>query len=87
VPPNDIELEVSQRVLMMAIIGGVGSPAGALVGTIFYVVVSEALSELWARWMALIAVTLIAIVLFLPGGLWSIGQRMAVLRKNGKTDG
>ena len=87
VPPNDIELEMSQRVLMMAIIGGVGSPAGALVGTIFYVVVSEALSELWARWMALIAVMLIAIVLFLPGGLWSIGQRMALLRKNGKTDG
>jgi branched-chain amino acid transport system permease protein len=77
VPPNDIELEISQRILVMAIIGGVGSPAGALVGAGFYTLVSEVLSELWARWLGLIAILLIAIVLFLPGGLWSIGARLA----------
>lgn len=77
VPPNDIELEISQRILVMAIIGGVGSPAGALVGAGFYTLVSEVLSELWARWLALIALLLVAIVLYLPGGLWSIGARLA----------
>jgi branched-chain amino acid transport system permease protein len=87
VPPNDIEPEISQRILLMAIIGGVGSPAGALVGTIFYTIVAEALSALWARWMALIALVLISIVLFLPGGLWSIGERLAMLRKGRKADG
>jgi branched-chain amino acid transport system permease protein len=87
VPPNDIEPEISQRILIMAIIGGVGSPAGALVGTIFYTIVSEALSALWARWMALIALALISIVLFLPGGLWSIGERLSILRKGSKADG
>ena len=87
VPPNDIEPEISQRILLMAIIGGVGSPAGALVGTIFYTIVSEALSELWARWMALIALALISIVLFLPGGLWSIADRLAILRERRKTGG
>lgn len=87
VPPSDIELEISQRILMMAIIGGVGSPAGALAGSIFYIVVSEALSELWARWMALIALALIAIVLFLPGGLWSIGQRIVLARKGRSSGG
>jgi branched-chain amino acid transport system permease protein len=61
----------------MAIIGGVGSPAGALAGSAFYTLVSEALSGIWARWMALIALLLIAIVLFAPGGLWSIGHRLA----------
>ena len=81
VPPSDIELEISQRILVMSIIGGVGSPAGALVGSAFYTLVSEALSELWARWMALIALILIAIVFFLPGGLWSIGER---LRRTGE---
>lgn len=79
VPPNDIELEISQRILVMAIIGGVGSPAGALLGTIFYTIVSEALSEIWARWMAAIALVLIAIVLFLPGGLWSAGRRISTM--------
>lgn len=87
VPPSDIELEISQRILVMAIIGGVGSPAGALAGSIFYIVVSEALSELWARWMALIALALIAIVLFLPGGLWSVGQRIAMARKGRSSGG
>jgi len=77
VPPNDIELEISQRILIMAIIGGVGSPVGALAGSIFYILVSEALSDIWARWMAVIALVLIAIVLYLPGGLWSIGARLA----------
>lgn len=77
VPPSDIDLEISQRILVMSIIGGVGSPGGALVGAAFYTLVAEALSALWARWMALIALMLIAIVLFLPGGLWSIGRRFA----------
>ncbi|GGC46088.1 branched-chain amino acid ABC transporter permease [Chelatococcus reniformis] len=77
VPPSDIELEMSQRLLIMAIIGGVGSPAGAFAGSVFYTLVSEALSEIWARWLALIALLLIAIVLFLPGGLWSIGRLVA----------
>ena len=83
VPPNNIELEMSQRILVMAIIGGVGSPAGALVGSGFYTLVSELLSELWARWLALIALLLIAIVLYLPGGLWSIGARLAGRRADG----
>lgn len=79
VPPSDIELEMSQRLLVMALIGGVGSPGGALAGSAFYMIVSEALSEIWPRWMALIALLLIGLVLFLPGGLWSAGRRLAAL--------
>ncbi|WP_298957313.1 branched-chain amino acid ABC transporter permease [uncultured Methylobacterium sp.] len=80
VPPSDADLEMSQRLLVMALIGGVGSPGGALAGAAFYMIVSEALSEIWPRWMALIALLLIGLVLFLPGGLWSVGGRLAALR-------
>ncbi|RVU16915.1 branched-chain amino acid ABC transporter permease [Methylobacterium oryzihabitans] len=80
VPPSDADLEMSQRLLVMALIGGVGSPGGALAGAAFYMIVSEALSEIWPRWMALIALLLIGLVLFLPGGLWSVGGRIAALR-------
>jgi branched-chain amino acid transport system permease protein len=79
VPPSDIELEMSQRLLVIALIGGVGSPAGALVGSAFYAIVSESLSEIWPRWLALIALLLIGLVLFLPGGLWSIGRRISAM--------
>ncbi|MFE1598998.1 branched-chain amino acid ABC transporter permease [Methylobacterium sp. ID0610] len=80
VPPSDSDLEMSQRLLVMALIGGVGSPGGALAGAAFYMIAAEALSEIWPRWMALIALLLIGLVLFLPGGLWSLGQRLAALR-------
>jgi branched-chain amino acid transport system permease protein len=79
VPPSDIELEMSQRLLVIALIGGIGSPGGALVGSAFYTIVSEALSEIWPRWLALIALLLIGLVLFLPGGLWSAGRRISAL--------
>ena len=80
VPPSDIELEMSQRLLVMALIGGVGAPGGALAGAAFYTVAAEVLSGIWPRWLALIAILLIGLVLFLPGGLWSLGARLAALR-------
>jgi branched-chain amino acid transport system permease protein len=69
-PPNTIELEMSERLLIMAIIGGVGSPVGAFAGAAFYVILADWLSGLWPRWLVLIALLLIGIVLFLREGLW-----------------
>jgi branched-chain amino acid transport system permease protein len=87
VSPNDIELEMSQRLLVMAIIGGVSSPGGAFAGALFYAVASETLSTIWPRWLALVALLLIAIVLFVPGGLWSLGSRLADSARSRKTIG
>ena len=87
VPPTDIELDMSQRLLVMSIVGGVQSPAGALIGSAFYTLASEIFSELWARWMALIAILLIAIVLYLPGGLWGIGAYLKAFTKGKEADG
>jgi len=84
VSPNNIELEMSQRLLVMGIIGGVSSPAGALAGAIFYEAVAETLSLIWPRWLALIALLLVAIVLFVPGGLWSLGARLTDLARRRK---
>ena len=84
VPPTDIELEMSQRLVVMGLIGGVGSPAGALMGACFYILASEALSQIWARWMAIIALLIIAIVLYMPGGLWSVVGRIVSAARPGK---
>jgi len=72
VPPSVIEPETSQRLLIMAIIGGAGSPLGAFLGAAFYVVLSDALADVWPRWMMLIAGILIAVVLLAPGGLFGL---------------
>lgn len=69
VPPTSIELGLSERLLIMAILGGTGAPAGALLGAAAYSLLSEWLSPLWPRWLMLVALLLIGIVLFLRGGL------------------
>jgi len=79
VPPNAIELEMSERLIIMAIIGGAGAPAGAFVGAGFYVLMADWLSTLWPRWLMLIGVLLIAIVLFLREGVW--GGAMLLLAR------
>lgn len=81
VPPNSIQLEMSERLLIMALIGGTGAPAGAFVGAAFYVILGDLLSAIWPRWMILIAVLLIGIVLFLRDGLWGgVTRVLAALR-------
>ena len=69
-PPNVIELEMSERLIIMAIIGGVGAPGGAFLGAAFFLLMADWLSTLWPRWLMLIGFLLIAIVLFLRDGLW-----------------
>ncbi|MBR0670453.1 branched-chain amino acid ABC transporter permease [Neoroseomonas soli] len=85
-PPNVIELEMSERLLIMAIIGGAGAPGAAFVGAGFYVVMADWLSTLWPRWLMLIGFLLIAIVLFLRDGLWG-GAAAALHRLRGRGHG
>jgi branched-chain amino acid transport system permease protein len=70
VPPTAIEVDMSQRLIVMSFIGGTNSLFGAVLGSAFYSIFSEGLSEIWPRWLMLIGVLIIAVVLFLRGGLW-----------------
>jgi branched-chain amino acid transport system permease protein len=87
VPPNSIDLEMSERLLIMTILGGVGAPAGAFVGAGFYVVMGDWLSGLWPRWPMLIGFMLIGIVLFLRQGLWGGGVDLLARLRGGRRDG
>jgi branched-chain amino acid transport system permease protein len=88
VPPNVIELEISERLLIMAIIGGTGAPAAAFLGAGFYVIMADWLSTLWPRWLMLIGFLLIAIVLFMRDGLWGgAAALLARLRGGGRDRG
>ena len=71
VPLNNIEFELSERIVIMAILGGTGSFYGAFLGSLIYNVAADVLSSIWPRWLFGVGVTLIAVVLLLRGGAWS----------------
>ncbi|WP_374448537.1 branched-chain amino acid ABC transporter permease [Stella sp.] len=85
VPLNNIEFEMSERIVIMAILGGTGSFYGAFLGALVYNVAADVLSSIWPRWLFGVGVTLIAVVLLLRGGAWSGVE--AVLKRFTRQDG
>lgn len=69
-PLSNIDLVMSENILIMTIIGGTSSLLGSLLGAGAIVFLGDILSSIWPRWMMILGVALIAVVLFLPGGLW-----------------
>ncbi|MGH1541920.1 MAG: branched-chain amino acid ABC transporter permease [Arenicella sp.] len=69
-PLSNIDIETSEHILFMCVLGGLGSLYGSIVGTIIFLLSSEMLAELWPRWMLLLGVLLIVVMLYLPGGVW-----------------
>ena len=69
-PLSNIEHQMGEQILFMTIIGGTGSLFGSFLGAGFLVTVGDVLSSIWPRWMMLLGFLLIAIVLFMKGGLW-----------------
>jgi branched-chain amino acid transport system permease protein len=64
----------SGLVLIAAILGGSRSLVGPALGAFLVVVVQDALSSASERWPLLLGALFIAFVLFLPGGLISLGR-------------
>ena len=69
-PLSNIELLMSENILIMTIIGGTSSLLGSILGSAAIILIGDLLSPLWPRWMMFLGASLIAVVLFMPGGLW-----------------
>jgi branched-chain amino acid transport system permease protein len=79
VPLSNIDLAMSENILIMTIVGGTGSLFGSLLGAGSIVLLGDFLSDLWPRWLMLLGVILILVVIFMRGGLW--GGLAAVFEK------
>ncbi len=71
VPDAAMQVPMSQNILVMTIVGGAGSLYGSVLGAFGVIVLSDTVSMFWSRWQISLGLTLIAIVLFLQGGLWA----------------
>ncbi|TAN17505.1 MAG: branched-chain amino acid ABC transporter permease [Rhizobiaceae bacterium] len=76
---DSFTLLVSLDFLTMAVIGGLGSIGGALVGGIFYAVAPEILRDFQQAQQVIYGLLLIACMRLLPGGLASLPHAVATL--------
>lgn len=70
VPDSAMQLSTSSNILVMTIVGGSGNLYGSFLGALGITVLSDQLSYVWARWNIILGLVLIALVLFLKGGIW-----------------
>jgi branched-chain amino acid transport system permease protein len=75
VNPELLSWHQSGNVLLMLILGGLGSLYGAVVGAFAFVALTEIFQSLTRHWQLLLGGTIILLVIFLPGGLASVGGR------------
>jgi len=72
VPLANVDLAMSERIIVMTILGGTGTLFGSVLGSIAVVVLGYVLSEIWARWQILLGAVLVVVAFGLRGGLASL---------------
>jgi branched-chain amino acid transport system permease protein len=75
--PRGLHYSQSGDFVMMAVMGGMRSFWGPLLGAAVFVVVQDYLSSITINWMSFIGMLFIAIVLFFPRGLLGFLRRKA----------
>ncbi|MFC5393223.1 branched-chain amino acid ABC transporter permease [Bosea vestrisii] len=81
VSPAFMSWQRSGELIFMAVLGGVGSLHGAIIGAIAYLIAEEALSHLTEHWRVIFGPMIILFVLFTRGGI------VGMLRKLGPRHG
>ncbi len=72
ISPDQFSFSESIVLLTMALLGGVQSPFGSLVGTMVLVILPEWLRFLQQIYLAVYGAAVILIMVFLPDGLWGL---------------
>ena len=83
ISPTTMAFSANGLFVLMVVLGGLGSIWGPALGAVVIVLFQQELSIYLSRWQTLMGLTLIAVVLFSPGGLWgvvrAIGRRRDAL--------
>lgn len=75
VNPELLSWHQSGNVLLMLILGGIGSLYGAVIGAFAFVALTEIFQALTNHWQLLLGTAIVLLVIFLPGGLASVAER------------
>lgn len=87
ISPGSIGVTAMVNILIIAVIGGLGHPRGALIGALLFVLIQNFATDLVSRdrFNTLIGMTFLAIVLGSPDGLIGIWERIRRNRLSGST--
>jgi branched-chain amino acid transport system permease protein len=69
VAPSSLDWSASGTVLVMAVLGGVGTVAGPLLGAVGYTLFEQALSQVLPNYRLAMGMAFIVVVLLAPGGM------------------
>jgi len=76
VSPDNVVLTTSVDALLMAVLGGAGTLIGGAVGAGVVIFIREYLSTLVHWWQYVLGGVYVVVILYLPGGLMSIPERI-----------
>jgi branched-chain amino acid transport system permease protein len=83
ISPTTMDFSANGFFVLMVVLGGLGSIWGPALGAVVIVLFQQELSIYVSRWESLMGLTLIAVVLFSPGGFWglvrAVGRRRDAL--------
>lgn len=86
-PLTSINYHMSESILLVTVLGGTGSLFASVLGAAFYVILSDWLSHLWPRWLMIFGLLLMAVSLYMQGGLWGACRMLIQLFKKQPADG
>ena len=82
VSPNLYHPMVSGEIIMMALLGGMGTLLGPVIGSGIVIVLGDILSSWLAEsWMMIVGAIFAAIILFSPGGVMALSRKIGERRK------
>ena len=76
VSPENVVLTTSVDALLMAVLGGAGTLVGGIIGASVVLFIREYLSTLVHWWQYVLGGVYVAVILYLPGGLMSVPERV-----------
>jgi len=85
VNPEMLSWHQSAEVLLMLILGGMGQLWGGLIGAFTFALLQEVLSTFAEKWHLWLGIIIILLVLFLPGGMISLLDRIRGLWQGRRT--
>jgi len=73
----------SGELIVMVILGGLGTLSGAMIGTAVYLLAEEWLSDITENWKVIFGPLLVVVVLFARGGIIGLLSRLSPGAKDG----